>query len=57
MEFIILTDVAMKFFKYLNDRGCRVILDAIDKPPVDFSSVKDVFKKTLEHEKKVTKSM
>lgn len=47
----------MKFFDFMNDRGCRVVFGAIDKPPSDFSSVKDVFKKTLEHEKKVTASI
>ena len=46
-----------KFYDYLNDRGSKVILGAIDKPQSEFSSVKDVFKKTLEHEKKVTASI
>ena len=45
---------AMKFFEFLNDRGARVVLKKIDQPPVNFSSPKDVFKETLEHEKKVT---
>ena len=44
----------MKFFEYLSDRGERVQLEAIEKPQVNFSSVKDVFEKTLAHEKKVT---
>jgi len=45
---------AMKFFDFLNDRGSRVVFQAIDKPPVEFSSPKDVFEKVLAHEKKVT---
>ncbi len=45
---------AMKFFDFLVDVGEKVELGAIDKPPSDFSSVTDVFEKTLEHEKKVT---
>ena len=48
---------ASKFFDYLNDRGCRVILEAIDKPKADFKSVRDVFEYTLAHEKKVTASI
>lgn len=45
---------AMKFYGFLNDRGERVILEAIEKPPSNFSSPVDVFEKTLKHEKKVT---
>jgi len=48
---------AMKFFDYLNERSSRVILEAIDKPSANFSSAQDVFKKTLEHEQKVTASI
>ncbi|MFH1768294.1 MAG: ferritin [Candidatus Omnitrophota bacterium] len=48
---------AMKFFEFLNDRGSRVVLEAIDKPPAAFKSVEDVFKKTLDHEQKVTASI
>ena len=45
---------AMKLFDFVNDRGGRVVLQAIDQPPVEFESPLDVFKKTLEHERKVT---
>ena len=45
---------AMKFFEFLNDRGERVILEAISKPPSDFSSPKEIFEESLKHEKKVT---
>ena len=48
---------AEKFFNFLNERGSKVALDAIDKPTAKFSSVEDVFKQTLEHEKKVTASI
>jgi ferritin len=30
------------------------MLEAIEEPPQDFKSVDDLFKRTLEHEKKVT---
>lgn len=45
---------AMKIFDYLNDRGERVVLEAISQPPNDFVSTQDIFKRTLDHEKKVT---
>ena len=45
---------AMKFFEFVYDRGGRVVLQAIDQPPVDFQSPLDVFQQTLEHEQKVT---
>lgn len=45
---------AMKFYDYINDRGGRVILEAIEKPPTDWESITDVFRAALEHEKKVT---
>jgi len=44
----------MKFFKYVNDRGGRVVLEAIDRPPEEFESPLDLFEKTLEHEQHVT---
>lgn len=47
----------MKFFDFLNDRGAWVILGEIGKPPADFASIRDVFEKTLEHEKEVTASI
>jgi ferritin len=43
-----------KMFDFLQDRGVRVILQAIPQPPSDFSSPADVFEKTLAHEKHVT---
>ena len=45
---------AMKFFDYVNDRGGRVVLQAIGQPPAEFGSPLDVFEKALAHEQKVT---
>ena len=45
---------AMKFFEYIHDRGGKVSLQGIDQPPVDFTSAKDIFKLSYEHEQKVT---
>lgn len=45
---------AMKFFDFVNERGGRVELHAIEQPPVEFESPRDVFEATYEHEQKVT---
>ena len=44
----------MKMFDFLADRGAEIVLKAIPQPPTKFSSPKEVFEKTLEHEQKVT---
>ena len=43
-----------KIFQYVNERGGRVWLDAIDKPPLKWASPLAVFQETLKHERKVT---
>jgi ferritin len=45
---------AMRLFKFINDRGGRVVLQAIDAPPSDFGSPRDAFQNALEHERHVT---
>ncbi|MFC1594737.1 ferritin [Candidatus Omnitrophota bacterium] len=45
---------AMKLFGFLIDKGERVVLQALDKPPADFGSAKGIFEETLKHENKVT---
>lgn len=42
------------FMNYLNSRDAKVELLPIDPVPAAWDSVLDMFKKTLEHEKKVT---
>jgi ferritin len=44
----------IKFFHYVYERGGKVVLEAIAKPPADYKAPIDVMKKVLEHEKKVT---
>lgn len=46
---------AEKIYDYVNQQGVRVELKGIEEPPQDFSSAVDLFKRTLEHEKRVTK--
>jgi ferritin len=48
---------AMKIYNYVNDQGERVKLMKIDEPPADFESPLDMFEKTLNHERFVTKSI
>ncbi len=45
---------AMKFYGYINDRGGRVVLQAIDQPPANFKNALAIFEQALEHEKSVT---
>ena len=41
---------AMKLYQYMNERGARVELDAIEKPKGDFKSIQEVFELAYEHE-------
>ncbi len=45
---------ADKFFHYVQERGGRVLLRAIEAPPTEWESALDVFEKTLDHERHVT---
>lgn len=45
---------AMKFYGYIVERGGRVVLEAIEKPPTEYKTPLDVMERVLEHEKKVT---
>ena len=46
---------AMKIYDYLLERGGKVKLNAIEKPPHKWKDVIDVFKDVLKHEQHVTK--
>jgi ferritin len=45
---------ALRLFDFLINRGGRVTLQAIEKPPADFASPLEIFQQALEHEKNVT---
>ena len=47
-------DHARIFMNYLNSRDAKVFLQPIAEVPTEWDSVLDMFKQTLEHEKKVT---
>jgi ferritin len=48
---------AMKFYEYLADQGASIHLKAIAEPPRSFTSLLDMFEKTLAHEQLVTRSI
>lgn len=43
-----------RMMAYLNDAGGRVVLEVIEKPPMEFDSAVHVFEETLKHERLVT---
>jgi len=45
---------AMKFFRYLSERGGRVVLEAIDKPEAEWASPLAAMEATAKHEAYVT---
>jgi ferritin len=48
---------AMRLFDHIVDRNGKVVMDAIEKPAESYGSLHEVFKKVLEHERKVTASI
>jgi ferritin len=48
---------AMKIYNYVNDQGGKIHLKTIEEPPSTFKDPMDMFKKTLNHEQFVTKSI
>lgn len=48
------TGHARRLMDFLNDRSGRVYISGLEKPPVEFKSVLDVFEKALKHEQHVT---
>ncbi len=48
---------ATRIYNYINEQGGKVELQGIDQPPTKFKDPVDMFKKTLEHEQFITKSI
>jgi ferritin len=44
----------LKFYDYVLDQGEKAVIPALDKPEDKFENILDVFRKVLEHEKKIT---
>ncbi|MFH0843092.1 MAG: ferritin [Bacteroidota bacterium] len=47
----------MKFIKYINERGGKVVVPEFKKPPVDFKGVDEMFRDVLKHEEFITESI
>ena len=48
---------AMRIYNYLDNRGGRVILQAIDRPPENFKSPRRMFEEILKSEQEITKAI
>jgi len=48
---------AYKIFDYINETGAMAIIEQINKPQSEFTSLQDVFEKTYNHELVVSKSI
>ncbi|HUF34984.1 MAG TPA: ferritin [Gemmatimonadales bacterium] len=51
------TGHALKIFDHILDRGGRVELHQIDRPPAQFASAREVFEQAHQHEQQVTASI
>lgn len=47
----------LKLVKFVNERGGKAKIPSIEKPPMDFKNLEDIFTRLLEHEISVTKSI
>lgn len=47
----------LKLVKFINERGGKAIIPALDKPPIDFESLENIFTRLLNHEMDVTRSI
>jgi ferritin len=47
----------LKFVKYINERGGKAVIPALEKPRAEYSDIEDVFREVLIHEEFVTESI
>lgn len=47
----------LKLVKFINERGGKAIIAAVEKPPIDFKNLEDIFTQLLEQEIQVTSSI
>lgn len=47
-------DHAMKLYAHVNERGGRVLLQAIPEPPTEFEGPADIFQQALDHERYIS---
>lgn len=47
----------LKFVKFINERGGHAIIPALEKPPVEYKGVNEMFADVLHHEKFISESI
>ncbi len=47
----------LKFIKYINERGGKVVVPLFKKPPTDYKGVEEMFRDVLKHEEFITASI
>ncbi len=47
----------LKFVKYVNERGGKALISALQQPPTEFKCAKDLFAEVLKHEQYVSASI
>ncbi len=47
----------LKFIRYINERGGKVVVPAFRKPPAEFKGVEEMFREVLKHEEFITASI
>lgn len=47
----------LKLVKFINERGGKAVIPAVEKPPIDFESLENIFTLLLQHEMSVTESI
>lgn len=47
----------LKFIAYINERGGKALIPAIEEPPCEFKSVSDIFEKTMAHEQYISEAI
>jgi ferritin len=47
----------LKLIKFINERGGRAVVPALEQPSTGFSSITDIFKSLLDHETTVTEEI
>jgi len=47
----------LKFMKYINERGGKAVIPALEKPRAEFNDIEDIFREVLTHEEFVTESI
>jgi ferritin len=47
----------LKFVHYVNARGGKAKISAMDEPPFEFGSIRDLFEKVFEHEQFISSSI